>query len=35
MEDYEEIFKNIVKYNFKIEKKDLSEDLKDLITSNY
>jgi len=32
-EEYEEIFKNIVKYNFKIEKNELSEECKDLITS--
>jgi len=35
MEDYNEIFKNIVKYDFKIEKKNISEELKDLITSMY
>jgi len=32
-EDYNEIFKNIVKYDFKIEKKNLTEECKDLITS--
>ena len=34
-DDYVEIFKNILKYKFKIEREDLSDDCKNLITSNY